>query len=218
LIHQYFPIFDLESNAARVAAKENTTPDVIKARWKQSGDRASEYGTRAHEMAEWAMKNDERRHTPRDERESLVFSSVLNVVKQLQAKYQLVAVEKIVFSERVRIAGTIDLLMSDGLKLIIFDYKTNAKIRRKNNWGKAGLKPIGHLPDCEFSHYALQLSMAEKIMRLDDYIENDVLVDRHLIHVQHDGRIEMIATPDMTSEVTSIMLYNATKGFDEVPF
>jgi hypothetical protein len=60
--------------------------------------------------------------------------------------------------------------------------------------------------------------MAEKIMRLDDYIENDVLVDRHLIHVQHDGRIEMIATPDMTSEVTSIMLYNATKGFDEVPF
>jgi hypothetical protein len=41
----------------------------------------------------------------------------------------------------------------------IEDYKTSKKIDKTSVWEKTMLEPISHLQDCEFIHYALQLSL-----------------------------------------------------------
>jgi len=75
--------------------------------------------------------------------------------------------EVIVYSKKLAIAGTIDLLIhnkkSDTYHLI--DWKTNKRIDEQSFGGKKGiLKSTEHLDDCNFNHYSLQLSFYRYIL------------------------------------------------------
>jgi len=71
--------------------------------------------------------------------------------------------EHLVYLQSVGLIGQIDLLeIANGL-VYISDYKTNKKIDYKSyvNWegiSKKMSSPIDHLEDCNYIHYALQLS------------------------------------------------------------
>ncbi len=72
--------------------------------------------------------------------------------------------EHIVYLENAGICGQVDKPQVLKGLLHINDYKTNKEIKRKGftNWEgitKKMLKPVAHLDDCEFNHYALQLSI-----------------------------------------------------------
>ena len=75
--------------------------------------------------------------------------------------------EVIVFSKKLKIAGTIDLLIhnkkSDTYHLL--DWKTNKRIDERSFGGKKGiLNSTEHLDDCNFNHYSLQLSFYRYIL------------------------------------------------------
>jgi hypothetical protein len=68
--------------------------------------------------------------------------------------------EVIVFSEELKVAGTMDLLVynSGNGECNIFDWKTSKKIGQ--NRGKRAITQAGAgLTDCRFDQYSLQLSM-----------------------------------------------------------
>lgn len=58
------------------------------------------------------------------------------------------------------ICGMVDLLAYNTINetFEIYDFKTSKEINTKSRHGKKLLQPIDFLDDCEFNHYALQLS------------------------------------------------------------
>ncbi len=91
----------------------------------------------------------------------------------------------------LKIAGQIDLLIKDGNDFHIIDYKTSKKIDKKaffdqnTKSGKTMFYPINNIPDSNYYHYELQLSlyawMVEQI-NPDFKIKNLILV-----HNDHSG-------------------------------
>lgn len=90
----------------------------------------------------------------------------------------------------LRLAGQVDLIVKQGNEITIIDYKTNEKIKQKSGFDTATRKtikmkaPLGHLDDCNFNHYTLQLStyawMLQKIN--PDFVIKDLI----LIHFDHN--------------------------------
>lgn len=90
----------------------------------------------------------------------------------------------------LRLAGQVDLIVKQGNEITIIDYKTNEKIKQKSGFDTATRKtvkmkaPLGHLDDCNYNHYTLQLStyawMLQKIN--PDFVIKDLI----LIHFDHN--------------------------------
>lgn len=70
----------------------------------------------------------------------------------------------------VRIAGQIDLPVKDGNEIYVLDYKSNAKLKFESYKKPSGAhtmmkEPLSHLMDCNMSHYQLQLSLYQFMLR-----------------------------------------------------
>lgn len=215
LIHDYFPQFEAEKVAARVAPKRGKTVPELLQEWAEAGEEASDYGTRTHENCEYRMKGMPEPNIARDDRERVTFANAVAVVDWLKSKYQFIAAEKILFSPRCFVAGTVDLLMADGNVLWILDYKTNKAIKR-TGYGK-GLGPLAHLSNCNFEHYAMQLSLAEVIAKMEGYIPRDTVCRRALIHFPPMAAPEWIETPDRSIECYEMLIDHVT-NYNDVPF
>jgi len=78
-----------------------------------------------------------------------------------------VHVEKIIFSEDLKLAGTMDVLirLKDTDEYIIIDWKTNKKIDKRSFRNKMGTHPItSNIEDCKYNVYAFQLSLYRYIL------------------------------------------------------
>ncbi len=215
LIHDYFPQFKADAAAERIAKREGKSVPQLLQEWAAVGADACEYGTRVHENCESRMKGLTEPNIARDDRERHTFANAVAVVDWLKSKYQFIAAEKILFSPRCLVAGTVDLLMADGNVLWILDYKTNKAIKR-TGYGM-GLGPLAHLVNCNFEHYAMQLSLAEVIAKLEGYIPRDTICRRALIHFPPMAAPEFIETPNRSSECYE-MLIDYVSNFNNVPF
>lgn len=122
-------------------------------------------------------------------------------------KIDILGVEKIVFDETLKIAGTIDLFAKsrkDGSYLII-DHKTNKKIETYNTFKKFAYAPIEHVPDTSFGHYSLQLNLYQFILKYAGYIPKNAKVRMFLNHIT-DKEVKLIELPDMQSEIKDIII------------
>jgi ATP-dependent exoDNAse (exonuclease V) beta subunit len=71
-------------------------------------------------------------------------------------------VEKIIFSEELKLAGTMDVLiyLKESDEYIIIDWKTNKKIDTRSFRNKMGTHHItSNIEDCKYNVYAFQLSL-----------------------------------------------------------
>lgn len=98
-----------------------------------------------------------------------------------------------------RIAGRADKPTIETIQGIRYahveDYKTNKAVHKNgfvDKWGneKMMLYPLEHLPDCEYTHYTLQLSIYQFMLEQFGYTPGL----RRLIHFPHE--IEGLGTPD----------------------
>ncbi len=120
----------------------------------------------------------------------------------------VIGVEKIVFDLDCQVAGTIDLLCQDKAdpsQYWILDWKTNEKLEFHNRFGTHGLFPIEHLEDCAATHYALQLSLYEFLLRVGKYIPQCAKVRRAIIHLTDDGA-KFHELPDYALEVRNMVI------------
>ena len=155
-VGNFFEEFDAPMVASKLTAThpkyKHMTADELLAVWRKKAD----YGTLVHEEIEYYIKDKEQ---PKDDR-SIRAVKWLNGYK-MQSSYKLYS-EKIIYSKELQLAGTIDLLMYDESSdsYIIVDWKTSTKIDTSAYRGKTGNHEITrNLEDCNFNHYALQLSL-----------------------------------------------------------
>jgi hypothetical protein len=140
-------------------------PEDIRAIWAKEANRATSLGTWYHNEREKELLA-----CGTLQREGLDLS-IIHPIEQdgikLSPNQTLVPgiyPEHLVYLKSARICGQVDRLEVVGNRVDIFDYKTNKEIKKEAyvNWeGKMSCLngPLSHVGDCNFNHYALQLSI-----------------------------------------------------------
>jgi hypothetical protein len=170
LVSNFKEPFDAEAVAAKVSKNKKSkwyglTAKEVQAAWKEESDRALELGTFYHNQREadlCALASIEKEGVPLP-----VFAPIeKNGVKEAPDQKLTPGIypEHMVYLKSAGICGQSDLVEVIGDHVNIIDYKSNKKIETESfvNWegiSKKMLFPVNHLDDCNYYHYALQLSI-----------------------------------------------------------
>jgi ATP-dependent exoDNAse (exonuclease V) beta subunit len=170
LVSNFKEPFDAEGVAAKVSKNKKSkwygkTAKEIQAAWKEESERAMELGTFYHNQREADLCS-----LASIEKEGVTLPIYTPIEKDgvKHAPDQKLSPgiypEHMVYLKSAGICGQSDLVEVVGDKVNIIDYKSNKKIETESfvNWeglSKKMLFPVNHLDDCNYYHYALQLSI-----------------------------------------------------------
>jgi hypothetical protein len=179
-----FPTFDAQTKAAELAARTGQLEMQVLAEWDANSRAACAFGTKVHSFAEATLLG-KAAPTPTDEREATAFQCAARASRMLQDRFDLVAVEQVVFDPLYCVAGTLDILMREKAtgRIWIFDWKTNKEIRTAGFRGEMGLDLCANLPSCESTKYALQLSIYQHMLTDMEIFPAGTEYGRALIHI-----------------------------------
>lgn len=213
-LKRFKPEFERDRIAARCAAKDGVSIDEIIESWEYKGFFARTVGTLVHQFCEdWLSPGVD--HTFVN---TIVHSNVeiqkaarikaevcIPMLAEIEDKYEVIALEEIIASCDLGIAGMIDLrcINRESGNVALLDYKTSKTINFNNRWGVM-LEPLSHLDDANFNHYALQLALYEHIGLLEGYYSDSAGVERTIIHIRDDGH-SFIPCPDLQSEIGQML-------------
>ncbi len=197
-ISQFFEKFEAERIAKKLVASSPryrgmTVEDVL-AMWRESAD----YGTKVHEELENHILHQDILKEPK----AVHGMNWLNKYK-MKSNFEVYP-EVIIYSEELRISGTIDLLLFDknSNNYIIMDWKTSKKIDTKSYKNKRGILPeSANIEDSKFNHYALQLSLYRYL--LEEYY--NIEVTQHLILHLKDQECIGLHVPYMKSNIIKMV-------------
>jgi len=154
LLGKYKPYFDKEAHSLRVAQKEGVSQEYILDMWQQITNIATTRGSSIHKVMENYVLDGRRE----DAFENL-YNSYDYIVSKHIGKYNEVYSEKLLWSHEYKVAGTADLLFIQKDGFVVGDFKTNKRFRYESQFNGWLMKPVDHLPECEYSIYSLQLSL-----------------------------------------------------------
>lgn len=162
--------FDADTIAKKSAKSKKSkwygmTPEDIKTAWAAESKRATDLGTWYHNCREADICG-----FNTIEREGInipIFKPIeIDGIKHApeQKLQEGIYPEHMVYLKSAGLCGQSDLVEVIKGKVNITDYKTNKEIKTESytNWEGIRQKmnaPVAHLDDCNFNHYALQLSM-----------------------------------------------------------
>lgn len=203
LIHDLFPPFDKVGIANKIASKRGKTPEQLISEWEEEANIACTFGTNNHFFAECYLQN-RPLPSPMNEKEELYFNNIKRFIDEKLFSFKFIEAEKIIFSPKYGISGTIDLLMRNSHgQLCIFDWKTNKEIKRENKWQK-GLTFLKHLDDCNYNHYSMQLNTYRKLLLEEEYFKEEQEIVMGLFFVKSE-EVEYIPIWNMENEVDAVL-------------
>lgn len=153
LISKFKKPFDVESASKRIAEKEGVSQEEIKERWKKINNDSKIYGQKIHSV----LEDYNNAKIIADGYEDLISAyKNLGIINEDDS----LLVEEKLFNHHYKLAGTTDIIrLEDKGGFSIFDLKTNKKFNLFNQYSEYLLFPLNHLPSCEYTTYALQLSL-----------------------------------------------------------
>ena len=208
-IHSMFPQFDPVSvvgrmRAATKASKYSNMSDAnIMQYWADNGRHAAELGTEMHSTVEAYLRTIIDNGWPGqlpmcpparpwlvdprwpqnlgDETGIIVDMRHLEHFRAYMDKHKLrpIAVEKCMFNQEARLAGTVDALFRNTVtgEILLYDWKRRSEFTVDNPW-QSGLDstPVAGLPDCHMIGALLQLNMYRRMLCEGDGFGNEKLV------------------------------------------
>lgn len=205
---KFFKPFDPTGKITeRCAAKEGITVAELKARWAEKGRQSCIFGTRVHETCEDVFNNSAFRNKANDLKDERTFKNAITMSRKIKERLDIIGIEQIVFSHKLQIAGTIDLLAKSKKDdtYFIIDHKTNASIDTENKYNNFALDPISHVADLNFWHYALQLNLYQYLLKFGNYVKKDTPFKMYLNHITEE-KAKLIELPDMQSEIKDMII------------
>jgi hypothetical protein len=227
------PKFDAQVQAPKSSRNTKSKwygmkPEDIIAAWDAEGKRSTDLGHWYHSRIEEQM-------LAQDSIDGLpVHRPIIQGEYKQAPKQKLeegIYPEHMVYLDSVGICGQSDIVKVQEGFVDIIDHKTSKEIRRKGytNWEGVTtkmLKPVQHLDECEFNHYALQLSIYMYcILRHNPMLLPGKMIINHVKFVQNgidqygypvvllengEPVVETIApivVPYMSKEVQSIITW-----------
>ena len=197
-VGQFFEKFEAEKIAKRLVASSpkymGMSVEEVLASWKNAAD----HGTLVHEELENHILN----------QSELIEPKAIQGIRWLN-KFRMKAdfdifTEVIIYSEELKLSGTIDLLLFDKSckQYIIMDWKTSKKIDTKSYGNKKGILPASsNIEDTKFNHYALQLSLYRYILETYYGLE----ISQHLILHLKDSKCMGLHAPYMKTNIIKMV-------------
>ena len=152
--------------------------DKILAKWEKKKNVACEYGTALHLAKENGnLVNDY--HYINGEKYKTSYNFDLRELENG------VYPEFLVYNNEYGLAGQVDLLIKNGNKITIKDFKTNAKFDTESfyhprNGYTMMQHPVENIMDCHMGHYTLQLNLYGWMVRqLGDYVIDDLVIEHY---------------------------------------
>ena len=153
LISKFKKPFDVEKMSKKVAEREGVTQDEIKERWKKINSDSKNYGSKIHSILE---DYNTAKLIPEGYEDLISAYRKINIVSDEDT----LLVEEKLHNHHYKVAGTADIVrLEDRGGFSIFDLKTNKKFNLFNQYSEYLLTPLNHLSVCEYTTYALQLSL-----------------------------------------------------------
>lgn len=225
IIHSLFPEFPRDMMAYVTARKrimkeegyENKEDVPVKdcmilkkkiiEEWEENKELACQIGIQVHRYAECLLheeKFDMEFTASRQEKMGKVLDEFM---PKLLKQYKFLETEKIIFSPKILLAGTVDLLMQNkrSKKLCIFDWKTNKALNKTDSYGKKGLLFLDHLDNCNYWHYALQLNIYRWLLHEEGYGDFSN-VEMGIFHI-NTRKVQGYKVPRLDTEIEQIMEY-----------
>ena len=152
-INQFVPHFDFEQKSKAYASKYGMNVEEVRENWTNKNKSSTDFGTKIHSLIESALNK-------KTIEPGNFFNPVKDIVDELFKLFQGDFItESVIYDLSHKIAGTSDLIVDEGSKFSIVDFKTNKQIKYTNDFEhKYLLKPVSHLPNGEYFKYSLQLS------------------------------------------------------------
>ena len=200
-IDQFFEKFDAIAIATKLVNSspkymDKTVDDVLEI-WKESAN----HGTKVHEELEnYILKK-----IPITEKKTVHGLKWLkNFI--LAGNFKIYP-EVIIYSEKLKLCGTIDLLIKnmENNKFLIMDWKTSKLINKKSYNKKVGIHAASkNIEDSKFNHYSLQLSLyrflLEKFYGLEIY-------NQSILHLK-ENECKEETTPYMKNDIKNMINSN----------
>ena len=208
---QFFPKFEADRIAYFVARKRGITKQAVLKEWEANKNAACDFGTAVHLYAELYIQ-DLKLNKPNNDREKNIFPLVEKAIDDILVKYEFVDSEKIVFSPKHGIAGTIDLVLrnKETGKLCLLDYKTNKQIVKENRYSKPAYPPIEEHNDANFTKYMFQLNLYKYIMETEGYCDKDEIEELTLLHILADS-LKEYEVPFIQNDIETLLQYIVDK-------
>lgn len=189
-VHHFFPPFDEAKISQAVARRRGISVEEVLREWQVS----RESGTEVHYYAECLLNKDplpEMVHPA-----SKIMIKHLDIyIPRLLENFELIETEKIVFSEKLKLSGMLDVLVkrkSDGV-VFVLDWKTVTKMRMRAFNNKKGFGACIGIDDSNYWHYVIQLNLYKYLLTHYHGYDDDIISS--LIHISKEG-IVPYSVPD----------------------
>lgn len=197
LVEQFKEPFNTKSVAEKCANGKNPkyagrTPEDIITAWDKENKRATTLGSWYHNQREKDVLD--LNTITRDGIELPIISPHFEQNGKIKIASSQTLVpgiypEHMVYLKSASICGQADRVEVVGDVIDVYDYKTNKEIKTEgyqyfDGTKKKMLGPLRHLDDCEFNHYALQLSTYMYVMLKHNYNLNPGTLEIH--HVEFE--------------------------------
>jgi CRISPR/Cas system-associated exonuclease Cas4 (RecB family) len=133
-----------------------------------------------------------------------LIKNFLNFYNWWKNDYFLLKSEFVVGDKESGICGTIDNLSYNKKtnELIIFDYKTNKEIKKKNPRDDTFLEPIQYLSQCEYIKYSLQLWLYQIIIERNSEFK---VPKSYIVWVANKENYELMETLNLRKEAEVLL-------------
>jgi hypothetical protein len=189
--------FDADFHAKRAAEKEGVTPEEIKARWKKMNDASKVKGSNIHEAIDAFNKTGAIEEQYKELIASIAALGLYDVAKT--------KCEELVYNHAYKLAGTADIIEDCGSNFNVYDFKTNKKFNLYSPYGATLLDPISHLSECEYSIYALQLSLYAFMYHS---MTGKRVGKLAVIYLTAENKTEVYHTPYLLTDVKRMLDYH----------
>ncbi|HEY4784611.1 MAG TPA: hypothetical protein VIH57_01120 [Bacteroidales bacterium] len=166
VISKFFPEFDSYGKASTLSPSNplyGLPIEEIVEIWNKRALEAANQGTYLHEQIERFYLN----QTHDETEEFHLFRQFVTDHKDINP-YRT---EWRIFDEKYNIAGTIDLIASNGNRFEIYDWKRSKKVVdfagnpiKIDTWGNCGVGKLSDIPDTSYNRYCLQQSLYRYIL------------------------------------------------------
>jgi ATP-dependent exoDNAse (exonuclease V) beta subunit len=154
LISTYKKPFDSDLHSKRVSQREGVSQDEILNRWKELTVTAQNRGTKIHLIMEEFLK-----HKKVQKGYEKLAQSFVSKTSYIINNKSIVESEKILHNHDYKIAGTADMVVTNGNFFHILDFKTNKAFNFSSKYNNYFYEPLDFLSECEFNTYTIQLSV-----------------------------------------------------------
>ena len=155
--------------------------------WRQESIKGSTFGSRVHLFAENYLLN-KTLLIPENKKEKVYFKKTHKFLDNFLLHFDVLDVEKIIFSPSLLIAGTFDLLAQHkkSKKIYILDWKTNKKVTNSNKYHNA-INGFEQYEATDMLKFKMQLNLYLYILKKENYLKRNLDIGLVILYITENG-------------------------------